>query len=255
MSISKIKENARIALTGKWGKVACISLAYFAFNLLLNFIMSLFKDKGIVVILLDIVSLLIAVPIAFGITIVGIKIKRNEDVKAFDFLNLGFSNFGRAWGIALSVIVKLLLPMLIMIIVGTGLGICAGMAEYTEMRETVMALIGLAIFVAYIVTFIWYLARSLLYSLTTYVAYDNPNMSSSEVVNESARIMKGNRGKYILLGLSFIGWVILGIITFGIGFLWITPYIEIAEICFYEHLLGKKEETNVDSNAEVVTEM
>lgn len=189
---------------------------------------------------MDIVYLLITVPIAFGITIVGIKLKRNEDIKAFDFINIGFSNFGRAWGIALSVALKLLLPILVMVIAGTGLGICIGMAEYTEMGEAIMALIGLAIFVAYIATLIWYIARSLLYSFTTCVAYDNPNMTSSEVVNESARIMKGSRGKYILFGLSFLGWIIIGAMTLGIGFLWIVPYIEIAEVCFYEHLIQKK---------------
>ena len=71
--------------------------------------------------------------------------------------------------------------------------------------------------------------------------YDNPNLSSKEVVEESEKLMTGNRGKYFVLQLSFIGWAILACLTFGIGFLWLTPYITISTICFYEALAGKSD--------------
>ena len=65
-----------------------------------------------------------------------------------------------------------------------------------------------------------------------------------EVVNESEKMMNGNRGKIFLLSLSFIGWAILATLTLGIGFLWLMPYMIVAEVCFYEYLLGKKENNN-----------
>ena len=39
---------------------------------------------------------------------------------------------------------------------------------------------------------------------------------------------------------SFIGWIILGLITFGIGFFLIAPYIETTFAHYYEDL--KKEQ-------------
>ena len=48
------------------------------------------------------------------------------------------------------------------------------------------------------------------------------------------RMMKGNRGKIVLLSVSFIGWAILTVFTLGIGYLWLMPYMMVAEVCFYE---------------------
>ena len=92
-----------------------------------------------------------------------------------------------------------------------------------------------------IALYVWVAIKSLFYVLVYQVAYDNPNLSSKEVVEESEKLMTGNRGKYFVLQLSFIGWVILACLTFGIGFLWLTPYITISTICFYEALAGKSD--------------
>jgi len=54
--------------------------------------------------------------------------------------------------------------------------------------------------------------------------------------------MKGNRGKYFSLEFSFIGWAILAAFTFGIGMLWLMPYMQIAAIYLYEHLVNPKAE-------------
>ena len=48
MSISKIRENARAALTGKWGKGACITLAYFAISFLAIKILQRFSFNKII---------------------------------------------------------------------------------------------------------------------------------------------------------------------------------------------------------------
>ena len=255
MKGSEVKKSAREALSGKWGKGACILLAYYAFSIVLSIITSIFSGNEVMAALLELASAIIVVPISFGLTYAFIKLKRNEEVGAFDFISLGFSNFGRSWKIGLSTLVKLLLPLVAIFAVGFGLGICAGVATYAGLGESVLALIGLAMFAGFIITWIWYIARCLLYSLTTFVAFDNPNMSSFDVVNESARLMKGNRCKYFLIGLSFIGWVILAILTLGIGLLWVTPYMQVALVCFYEKLIGKKEENNVESNVDAITEM
>jgi uncharacterized membrane protein len=47
---------------------------------------------------------------------------------------------------------------------------------------------------------------------------------------------------YFLLGLSFFGWTLLGILTLGIGYLWLTPYTSLSVGNFYENLKKYQEE-------------
>ena len=55
------------------------------------------------------------------------------------------------------------------------------------------------------------------YSLAFYVLCDNPEMSVTECVNESKRLMDGHKGRLFCLHLSFIGWRLLSALTLGIG--------------------------------------
>ena len=77
------------------------------------------------------------------------------------------------------------------------------------------------------------------------IAYDEPNLSAYECCKKSIEKMKGNRGNYFVLTLSFIGWALLSILTLGIGFFWLIPYINVSYVCFYEEVVGKKEEKEV----------
>ena len=47
-------------------------------------------------------------------------------------------------------------------------------------------------------------------------------------------MMAGNKGKLFCLGCRFIGWFLLGIVTLGIGFLWILPYYYASLSKFYD---------------------
>lgn len=48
--------------------------------------------------------------------------------------------------------------------------------------------------------------------------------------------MDGYKMKLFLLDLSFIGWMILSILTLGIGLLFLQPYMNTARAAFYEDL-------------------
>ena len=266
MSISKIRENARKALSGKWGRGALITLAYLAFFFVVGLVVALLGEESIIGSLVDLASSIIQVPLVLGVSYSFIKLKRNEEVKAFDYLTLGFSNFGRAWGIGLRSLLKLVKPVLcaigsiVLVVVSSGIAVnSALLADGDKGLALVCLILMLVGMVAYIVSLVYLVIKSLLYSLTTYIAYDNPDMTTSEIVDKSAQMMKGNRGKLFVLELSFIGWAILAVISLCIGYLWLLPYMEVALICFYEYLLGKSENTysvdNVTENADTITEM
>jgi len=55
-----------------------------------------------------------------------------------------------------------------------------------------------------------------------------------EAIEMSFNITKGYRWKYIVMNLSFIGWMILSFLTFGIGMLWLQPYMMLTYYLFYK---------------------
>lgn len=252
MKAYEVRKQAREALKGKWGKAVLITLAYVGLILMFSFIAGKFEENSLVYNIIEIVTAILQVPLSLGIGYSFIKLKRNEKVKIFDFGNLGFSNFGRAWKIALRVTLKMILPFIGMII---GILLLIAISVMITVNSIVggasatsfvgVSVLGLIIFFA---SYVWMLILSLNYSLTTYIAYDNPNMSSLAVVNESKRMMNGNKWKIFVLGVSFIGLYLLAFITLGIGYLCLMPYIQVASICFYENLLGKNENNISDNN-------
>ena len=72
------------------------------------------------------------------------------------------------------------------------------------------------------------------YAMTPYILEENPELSASEAIDRSRAMMKGHKFDLFWLLLSFIGWGILCIFTFGIGFLWLTPYMQTSIGAFYE---------------------
>jgi uncharacterized membrane protein len=79
--------------------------------------------------------------------------------------------------------------------------------------------------------------KGLAYSQTFFILKDNPGLSPLEAITESRIRMNGLKWKFFLLNLSFIGWIILCIPTFGIGYLWLIPYITKSLAAFYQELI------------------
>lgn len=77
------------------------------------------------------------------------------------------------------------------------------------------------------------------YALVFYLLVDFPQMRVTEVFRMSKEKMNGNKGRLFYIGLSFIGWSILGLLSFGIGMLWIEPYMMQTQICFYLDVMGE----------------
>jgi len=83
--------------------------------------------------------------------------------------------------------------------------------------------------------------KAISYSMTAYVLYDYPELSYDDAITRSSDIMRGHKMQYFLLILSFIGWFLLGLITLGIGFIWIYPYITATTVAFYDAVRNEYE--------------
>ena len=80
------------------------------------------------------------------------------------------------------------------------------------------------------------------YAMTPFILEEKPELSAYEAIKYSEKIMMGHKWDFFVLNLSFIGWGILACLTFGIGFLWLAPYMQLALCEFYEDLKAEQAE-------------
>jgi uncharacterized membrane protein len=99
-------------------------------------------------------------------------------------------------------------------------------------------LMGLIILVGILLLIIPGIIAALALSQTYNIMNDNPNMSPSDAMRKSHEMMKGHRTDYFLFNLSFIGWALLCILTLGLGFLILGPYISTSNALYYKYLVG-----------------
>ena len=115
-----------------------------------------------------------------------------------------------------------------------------------------------AVLLVFVYTLLWTLLlvipgiiKAYSYSMTFYILRENPEMTAGDAITASQKMMDGHKMDLFLLSLSFIGWAILASITFGIGYLWLIPFIYTAYAAFYETL---KKETSVTPATSVSAE-
>lgn len=144
--------------------------------------------------MMSIVSLIIGGPIYFGVSAYFLKLSRKEPAEFTDLFS-GFSLFKTNFIMNLLIIIFTVLWTLLLIIPG----IIAGIK----------------------------------YSMAYYIVNDNPGIGALEAITRSKEMMYGHKMRFFEMWLSFLGWFILGIITFGLGMIYAIPYYRAAKANFY----------------------
>lgn len=95
----------------------------------------------------------------------------------------------------------------------------------------------------FIVVFLWSLLfvipgiiKGFSYSMVYFIIADHPEYTPKQAMEESKELMQGHRFELFLLELSFLGWNILSVFTFGILSFWVMPYMHITTAAYYEDL-------------------
>lgn len=145
-------------------------------------------------------SILVGGPLAYGLAIIYLRISRNEPIKV-EMVFEGFNDFSRSFLAGLLIFVYTFLWALLLIVPG--------------------------------------IIAAISYSMTYFIMADNPHISAGEAIKASKNMMMGHKTDFFVLMLSFIGWIILGFISCGIGFLWIGSYIQMATTVFYHEIRGE----------------
>lgn len=103
----------------------------------------------------------------------------------------------------------------------------------------VTILMGLIIMLGYICFIIPGIILTLSYSLVPIILIKKPELGIVETLKYSREKMQGHKLDTFVLGLSFIGWAILGTLTFGILYIWLYPYMQLTFTKFYLNILGE----------------
>lgn len=205
MENSQLRQMARQRLKGNWGQPILVVILY-------TIITTLASKTGLIekqVLFLDIpltytkstpttyLVMLLALPIAYGLAIYFLDFARERQVS-----------------------------------VGT---LFSGYKDAPRMIIN-QILIGLYTFLWTLLFVIPGIVKSISYSMSLYILKDNPDISANKAITLSKEMMKGHKAEYFLLQLSFIGWFILSAFTFGIGLIWLIPYIHTTNAYFYEDI-------------------
>jgi len=93
-------------------------------------------------------------------------------------------------------------------------------------------------FAAMVIGYIILTPIKLALSQTYFLLLDFPDSSFSEILKTGIRIMKGHKWRLFLLDVSFLPLYLLGYLSFGIGLLWIHPYIRETYALFFLDLMN-----------------
>ena len=80
------------------------------------------------------------------------------------------------------------------------------------------------------------IVMSYAYAMTPFILAEHPEMTAREAIRASKDLMKGHKFDLFCLNLSFIGWILLCVLTAGIGFIFLSPYMNAAHAVFYRNI-------------------
>jgi uncharacterized membrane protein len=75
-------------------------------------------------------------------------------------------------------------------------------------------------------------------ALSFYILADDQSLDAMQAIDLSKKMMNGYKMKYFTLSLRYVLLSLLCLLTLGIGFLWLIPYINIVNARFYDDIKG-----------------
>ena len=235
-SSAELKSLARETLKGKYGTfigtTAIYALIVFGASLVVTLSTMGIRGNASLIIQMCLQFVLVFVWMLFSVGFIhqSMQACRGQAIGIKD-LFYGFSHNPDRF-IVLSLLMTLiavvmLLPFIILFVIG---GMLGGSAA------TIMMTIGMLF---YIVAIVFLIILTYGLALCYYLILDNPGMTAIESMKESWKLMKGNKGRFFYISLSFIGMSLLAMLTCGIGMLWVTPYMNVTTAYFYLDVIGK----------------
>ena len=244
MFAKDFRKWARESLRGKWGTAIAVCLVASLLGGGFNFASGLFSGEepvgmvsfGPAMITMTVASVLIALVIggamALGQTLYFTNLVSRRPAQFADL----FSRF-KVWykGFWMKVVVSFFTTLWSMLGAFPAILLCAWwFMGHTPEYEGMVILAGFVLLASFPGWIAYYR-----YAMTPYVLAEFPDLSVMDALRESKRLMKGNKWRMFCLQLSFWGWIVLSVFTFGIGYIWLFPYMSAANAAFYMDVTGR----------------
>jgi uncharacterized membrane protein len=72
------------------------------------------------------------------------------------------------------------------------------------------------------------------YALSTFILVNEPDIDAVAAITKSRQLMDGKKLQLFLLDLSYIGWYVLSLFTFGILTIWVASWHQTARTLFFQ---------------------
>ena len=240
MNIGKIKEKSLKKLEGNYIIPIIATIIYGLILFLSGVISKLIYNENMNIFF----NLIITGLLYMGLLEITIKIARGKKTDIMDLFKRS-DLFWKCIAITIILVTFTLLCLVLELVAFKSLrAFTIYQTDLSAMVTGLMIAIGVLLCSA-IATF--YIAIMISCSQVYYILYENENMPVLDILNRSMDLMEVHRLDYILYILSFAGWIIVGIMTFGLLFLWVVPYMMVSNVIFYDELI-KIEEKEKDTN-------
>ena len=246
--ISQLKDEALATLDGNFGKAALATLGFMAIAIAISVFLNLGRSQadsmsvfnalttGNYSDLMDVsgaspyatltqwlINFFFLFPLSVGMVTTYRKLFESKGAENTIFSNFFKYGFGKEYlHIVFVMFIYELLILLIFIPI-----IAIPVLIMAIAHTTFVTVIGILVILFCIVLV------SLMYSQVSLIVLDNPELGPTDVMSRSRHLMNGNKWRFFVLGLSFLGWIVLGIVTLGIGYLWLAPYMSTTQAAFY----------------------
>lgn len=109
--------------------------------------------------------------------------------------------------------------------------------------DTIIMCISIACTIVFgLLTLFTLLFKMLSYSMTYFVIAEDDSISANQARRISAKLMSGNKFRLFRLYFTFIGWHLLAILTLGLGYFWVTPYIYVTKAQMYDEISSENQD-------------
>ena len=183
--------------------------------------------------ILSLIELSVQFILTYGAIYVYIAMSRSPEQVPFSTFFEGLSNWSRGLLTGLYLLLRIFLWGLIAIPAVTVCVTLVTIINQNLSSEYAVAIVPIVLLLGMIPAFI----KAFAYSQTYYLAVEYQNLPITEALKLSIKLTDGHKMDIFLVWLSFIGWFLLGTITFGIANLWITPYVRMTMTNVYHALL------------------
>lgn len=234
MNRAELKSRAKEQLQGKRGVLALVTLISLILSISINFNTNIKIDLGkigVVLVIISIIFSILNVILQYGVTKIYLDVANYREVNIYDIF-AGFNKKVLFKTIGLSILISIMSSLPALAVVIPSIILIVGLVAFTNsiisMIIIMIIMIVLIIAVELIIIF--------MYSQAFYILCEDNTKGVVQCMTESRELMKGHKKEYFVLGLSFIGWMLLILITCGIGALWISPYMQTTMTNYYLEL-------------------